>query len=134
MTKLADIEGIGGVNVDKLKKLGILSLEDLLSAGCSPEGRKSIAGRTGISDKSLLEWVNHADLFRIKGVGQEYADLLEEAGVDTVVELAQRSPANLMVKMAEVQTVKKLVRKLPAQSQVENWIHQARQLPRVITY
>jgi predicted flap endonuclease-1-like 5' DNA nuclease len=82
----------------------------------------------------ILEWVNHADLFRIKGVGEEYADLLEEAGVDTVPELAQRNPANLHAKLGEVNAAKKLVRRLPTAAQVTDWVDQAKALPRVITY
>jgi predicted flap endonuclease-1-like 5' DNA nuclease len=93
-----------------------------------------MAEATGISDKLILEWTNLADLFRIKGVGEEYADLLEEAGVDTVVELATRKPENLVAKMAEVNESKKLVRRLPVLSQVEDWVAQAKQLPRVIEY
>ena len=93
-----------------------------------------MAAKSGISEKLILEWVNHVDLFRIKGVGEEYADLLEEAGVDTVVELAQRKAGNLMGKMAEVNVSKNLVNKMPAQSQVENWISQAKKLPRAISY
>jgi predicted flap endonuclease-1-like 5' DNA nuclease len=89
---------------------------------------------SGVSEKLILEWVNHADLFRIKGVGEEYADLLEEAGVDTVVELANRNAGNLVKKMAEVNARKNLVNKLPALSQVENWIAQAKKLPRAVSY
>ena len=82
----------------------------------------------------ILEWVNLADLFRIKGVGEEYSDLLEEAGVDTVVELAQRNPDNLYEKVVDVNHQKKLVRKLPTQGQVDDWVRQAKNLPRVVTY
>jgi predicted flap endonuclease-1-like 5' DNA nuclease len=82
----------------------------------------------------ILEWVNHVDLFRIKGVGEEYADLLEEAGVDTVVELANRKPSNLFAKLEAVNAEKKLVRKVPAETQVGNWIAQAEELPRVVEY
>ena len=91
MAKLEAIEGIGPVFAEKLRGAGIRSTGDLLKKGGTPRGRKELADATGIGDKLILEWVNHADLFRIKGVGEEYADLLEEAGVDTVVELAQQS-------------------------------------------
>jgi predicted flap endonuclease-1-like 5' DNA nuclease len=134
MAKLEYVEGIGPVNAGKLRKAGVGSTENLLSIGGTAAGRKDLAAKSGISEKLILEWVNHVDLFRIKGVGEEYADLLEEAGVDTVVELAQRKAGNLMGKMAEVNVSKNLVNKMPAQSQVENWISQAKKLPRAISY
>ena len=95
---------------------------------------RELAEKTGISDKLLLEWVNHADLFRIKGVGEEYADLLEEAGVDTIPELAQRNPANLYEALEKANAQKKLVRQLPTRAQVESWVEQAKALPRVVSY
>jgi predicted flap endonuclease-1-like 5' DNA nuclease len=134
MTKLTKIEGIGEAYAQKLKDIEIFTIEQLLDKGCSPAGRKAIAEATGISERLILEWVNHSDLFRIKGIGEEYADLLEAAGVDTIPELAQRNAANLYNKIIETQSLKKLVRKLPVQSQIENWIEQARLLPRIITY
>ena len=90
--------------------------------------------KSGISETKILEWVNHADLFRVKGVGSEYTDLLEAAGVDTVPELAQRKAENLVQKMIEVNQTKKLVRRLPVLSQVADWIEQAKHLPRIIQY
>ena len=134
MTALSTIEGIGEKYRVALKSAGIGSVEALLEKGKTAQGRKELAASVGISEKLILEWVNHADLFRIKGVSEEYADLLEEAGVDTVVELAQRNPANLLEKMTEVNGQKNLVRRLPVLSQVESWVAQAKQLPRVITY
>jgi predicted flap endonuclease-1-like 5' DNA nuclease len=134
MANLIAVEGIGEVYAQKLKEAGIGSTEALLAAGATPEGRKDIAAKTGIGDSLILRWVNHVDLFRIKGVGEEYSDLLEAAGVDTVVELAQRVAANLYAKLAEVNQAEKRVRKLPAQSQVKNWIKQAKKLPRKISY
>jgi predicted flap endonuclease-1-like 5' DNA nuclease len=134
MTKLTKIEGIGEAYAQKLKDIEIFTIEQLLDKGCSPAGRKAIAEATGISERLILEWVNHSDLFRIKGIGEEYADLLEAAGVDTIPELAQRNAANLYNKIIETQSLKKLVRKLPVQSQIENWIEQAKLLPRIITY
>lgn len=88
MAKIVDIEGIGPVYAEKLQAIGIKTVEALLKAGATPKGREDIAEQTGIAKALILEWVNHADLYRIKGVGEEYSDLLEEAGVDTVVELA----------------------------------------------
>jgi predicted flap endonuclease-1-like 5' DNA nuclease len=134
MTALSTIEGIGEKYAATLKSAGVGSVEALLENGKTPKGRKDLAATTGISEKLILEWVNHADLFRIKGISEEYSDLLEEAGVDTVVELAQRNPANLLEKMTEVNTKKNLVRRLPVLSQVESWVAQAKDLPRVITY
>lgn len=134
MAKLSDIEGIGLVYTQKLQEAGISTTEALLKKGASSKGRQEITNKTGISSKLVLEWVNLADLFRIKGVGEEYSDLLEEAGVDTVVELAQRKSENLHAKMVEVNQQKNLVRQVPGLSQVQDWIGQAKALPRVITY
>lgn len=134
MARIAKIEGIGDVYGQKLQKAGIQTVSDLLEAGASPQGRKELAEKTEISDKLILEWVNHADLFRIRGVGEEYSDLLEEAGVDTVPELAQRNAENLYAKIVETNQEKKLVRRLPTQAQVGDWVAQAKELPRVIAY
>lgn len=134
MAKIVDIEGIGPKYAGMLAKEGIKTVEGLLKAGAKSKDRKRIADSLQISEKLILEWVNHADLFRIKGIGEEYSDLLEEAGVDTVPELAQRNPENLTEKMAEVNAQKDLVRRLPVLSQVEAWVKQAKELPRVIEY
>jgi len=134
MAKLSKVEGIGEVYAQKLRATGITTTQALLEKGASPQGRTEIAEKTGISERLILEWVNHVDLFRIKGVGEEYSDLLEEAGVDTVPELAQRNPEHLHQKLVAVNQEKKLVRQLPTRSQVSDWIEQAKRLPRVITY
>jgi predicted flap endonuclease-1-like 5' DNA nuclease len=134
MASIIDIEGIGEVYRGKLQGYGIKTVEKLLKEGASEKGRQMIADGTGISKTLILEWVNHADLWRITGVGEEYSDLLEEAGVDTVVELAQRNPANLYQAMMETNQAKKLVRRLPSARQVEAWVAQAKKLPRVVTY
>lgn len=134
MTKLTVVEGIGGTYAAKLIEVGIRTAEALLKAGATPKGRKELAEKSGITEKLILEWVNHVDLFRIKGVGEEYSDLLEEAGVDTVVELAQRKPENLLAKMVEVNAAKKLVRQLPVLAQVVSWVEQAKKLDRMIQY
>jgi predicted flap endonuclease-1-like 5' DNA nuclease len=131
---LTDIEGIGEVYARKLKDAGVPTLEVLLQKGATPKGRQEIAEKSGIAGKLVLEWVNHVDLLRVKGISTDWADLLEAAGVDTVPELAQRSAENLMTKLVEVNQEKNLVRALPTLSQVEGWIEQAKQLPRVITY
>lgn len=134
MASLIRVEGIGPVYAEQLKEAGIQSTEALLEAGKSPQGRQDLAEKSGISEKLILEWVNHVDLFRIKGVFEEYADLLEEAGVDTVPELAQRNAENLFAKLGATNQEKKLVRRLPTLKQVTDWISQAKGLPRVITY
>ena len=134
MAKILDIEGIGDVYAKKLVAAGITTTQALLKKGATPKGRKELEAQTGISGKLILEWVNHADLFRIKGVAEEYSDLLEEAGVDTVVELAQRNAANLYAKILEVNEAKQLVRRVPSQAEIEDWVAQAKGLPRVVTY
>jgi len=134
MTKLMSIEGIGPKYAEKLLKAGVQSVESLLKLGSNPQGRKKLAETADISGDLILEWVNHADLYRIKGVGEEYSDLLEEAGVDTVVELSKRVPKNLFEKMQMVNEEKKLVRRLPVLAQVEDWVKQAKELPRMIQY
>jgi len=134
MAKLIDVEGIGPKYAEKLKSAGITNLKALLDMGATPKGRKTIAEKAGISETLVLTWVNHVDLFRLKGVGEEYSDLLERAGVDTVVELAQRKAENLYEKMVAVNAEKKLVRKLPTLAQVKDWVEQAKKLPRAISY
>ena len=134
MTSIIDVEGIGAAYAAKLKELGITTTEVLLEKGATPVGRKLVAEKTGISDKLILKWLNHVDLFRIKGVAGEYSELLEAAGVDTIPELAQRKAENLFTKLTEVNAEKKLVRKLPTESQVKDWVEQAKKLPRVLTY
>ena len=132
--KIAEIEGIGEVNGKKLTEAGCGSTDKLLEAGCTPDGRKALAEKTGISEKQILKWVNMADLFRIKGVAGEYAELLEKSGVDTVPELGQRKPENLHAKMTEVNAEKKLTRKLPTLDGVTKWVAEAKELGRKIQY
>lgn len=134
MANFKDIEGIGPAYGGKLEEVGINTQEKLLVGGGTRNGRKDIVDKTGISEKLILEWVNQADLARIKRVGSEYADLLEAAGVDTVPELAQRNAANLHKKMEEVNEEKKLVRVMPSESEVEDWVSQAKSLPRAVHY
>jgi predicted flap endonuclease-1-like 5' DNA nuclease len=134
MAKLVDIEGVGEKFAKKLEKAGVTSTNALLEKGASSAGRKAIAEKSGIGEHLILEWVNRVDLFRIKGVGEEYSDLLEASGVDTVVELAKRKADNLYKKMVEVNEAKSKVRQLPTPAQVEDWIAQAKTLPRIISY
>ncbi len=134
MTSLAKIEGIGKTYAQKLKEAGVATTEALLKQGATPKGRQEIAEKSGVGDKLTLKWVNRADLFRIKGIGEEYADLLEIGGVDTVPDLARRNPENLYQKLMEVNAEKKLVRRPPSQTQVQGWVEQAQGLDRVVTY
>ena len=132
--KIIDIEGIGPVYTETLNGIGIYTTEDLLEAGASRSGRSGLVEKSGISPKLILEWVNLADLFRVSGIGEEYSDLLEEAGVDTVPELAQRNPVNLHATLIDVNQAKNLVRRLPSLSMVEDWVRQAKDLPRRMEY
>lgn len=134
MTKIIEIEGIGEKYAAALEAAGISTVEALLDQGGSPSGRQGIADKTGLTTQRVLEWVNRADLMRIKGIGSEYSDLLEAAGVDTVKELATRRPDNLFAKLEEVNTAKKLVRRTPTASEVEKWVAEAKTLPAKITY
>lgn len=132
--KVIDIEGVGEVYAEKLTAAGIVKVEDLLEKCAAPAGRKALAEETGISEKLVLKWCNHADLIRIKGVGPQFAELLEAAGVDTVKELAHRNAENLAAKMVEVNEEKNLVNRVPVVSEVQKMIDQAKELPGVLTY
>jgi len=132
--KIAEIEGIGPVFAEKLSKAGVLTVEGLLTMGASRGGRKDIADESGIDEGKILNWVNKADLFRIKGIGPQFSELLEAAGVDTVKELRNRNAENLYAKLVEVQAEKKITRAVPALKQVTNFVEQAKNLPPVITY
>lgn len=134
MAKLVEIEGIGEVYAGKLREQGIDTQAQLLAKCASPAGRRQLEEGSGISGKLILKWANRADLARISGVGEEYADLLEHSGVDTVPELAQRNAGNLHAKMEEVNAAKNLVRSMPSESQVSGWVEQARGLDRVLEY
>ena len=128
------IEGIGDVYKKKLNDVGIKNTDQLLEKGKTPKGRKELEKASGIGHKLILEWVNLADLMRIKGVSEEYSDLLEEAGVDTVKELKNRKPENLYEAMKKTNEKKKLVRKLPSLKNVEKWVNQAKELPPMVKY
>lgn len=136
MASLTKVEGIGKKYQKQLQKAGISTTDALLKICCTRKSRNQIEKESGISAKLILEWVNHADLFRIKGVGAQYADLLEASGVETVVELGKRVPENLHAKMVEVNSKrkKKLVRQLPAINQVKAWVKQAKKLKRVVSH
>lgn len=134
MTNIIRIQGIGSAYAEKLNSIEINTLEKLLQLGSTKKGRTEIAEMAGISEKLVLEWVNLADLYRVKGIGEKYSDLLEEGGVDTVVELSKRVPENLFAKLAEVNAAKKLVKRNPTLPEIKSWIEQAKQLPRIIQY
>lgn len=132
--KIIDIEGIGPVYAEKLIAAGIDTAAKLLDKCAAPAGRKALEEETGITGKLILTWTNHADLFRVKGIGPQFAELLEAAGVDTVKELGHRNAANLAAKMLEVNEEKHLVRRVPVEIEVQRMIDQAKELPGVMTY
>lgn len=132
--KIDTIEGIGPSFKEKLAAADIKTTDDLLKLCCDKKGRKATAETTGCSESQLLKWVNMADLMRISGVGEEYSELLEAAGVDTVKELRNRNAANLTKAMAETNEQKKLVRSVPSESQVTKWVDQAKELDPLITH
>ena len=134
MASIDTIEGIDHKQATSLRKARIRTAEALLKKGSTRKGRKEIATTTGISDKLILEWVNRADLMRVRGVGEEYSDLLESAGVDTVKELRRRNPANLLASMMQVNSKKLLVRRLPTEAMVERWVEHAAELDAIIKY
>ena len=130
--QLHEIEGIGEKHAATLESQGLSTVDQLLEKAGTPQGRETLAGTSGISEKQLLEWVNHADLIRINGVGGEYADLLEAAGVDSVPELAQRNGSNLTATLAQVNEAKHLVRRVPTETEVDRWIDEAKTLPKAV--
>ncbi len=132
--KISDIEGIGVTNAKKLAKCGITSVGGLLKSCATKAGRKEASKVSGIDEKKILKWANMADLYRIKGVGSEYAELLEASGVDTVKELRNRKPENLHAKMLDVNTSKKLVRRPPSVKFVQKWVAHAKRLKPMITH
>jgi predicted flap endonuclease-1-like 5' DNA nuclease len=132
--KIEEIEGIGPVYGERLRTAGILTTDELLERGHNPKGRKELAAQTGISEAQLLKWLNLADLMRITGIGPQYSELLEAAGVDTVKELKHRNAENLAAKMKEVKEQKKLTRAVPSVKQVTEWIEQAESLEPKLKY
>lgn len=129
-----DIEGVGESYAEKLQSAGVNTVEELLERGASPKGCKTLAEETGISEKLILKWANHADLFRIKGVGPQFAELLEASGVDTVKELRHRNAENLAAKMEVVNESRKLTRRVPSAAELQKMIDEAATLEPVMTY
>jgi predicted flap endonuclease-1-like 5' DNA nuclease len=134
MATITDIEGIGDAYAVKLRQAGIRTTEALLQMGGTPKGRKELAKATGLSPKLILEWVNRADLYRVSGIGAQYSDLLEAAGVDTVMELAGRKPEALLEAMAKANQKKSLVNQMPGLGNVTAWIKSAKSLKRAVEY
>jgi len=134
MPTITDIEGIGEAYAVKLRESGVRTTEALLEKGGTPKGRQELAKATGLSAKVILGWVNRADLYRISGIGAQYSDLLEAAGVDTVMELASRKPEALLEAMSVVNQKKNLVNQMPGLNRVMEWIKSARSLKRAIEY
>ena len=134
MSHINKIEGIGQSHTKKFAEVGVTTVEHLLQAGATPKGRKELATKTGFHEHHLLKWVNQADLLRIKGVGRQYAELLQASGVDSVKELAQRKPDHLHEKLKESNEAKHQVHIVPNLTSITNWISEAKQLPRVVSY
>ncbi len=134
MPALTRIEGIGEVYADHLAAAGIGSTNSLLRKGATRSGRRAIAKQSGVRPAQVLQWVNKADLFRVKGIGEEYSDLLEAAGVDSVPELATRNAQNLWELLAETNETASLVRRVPSLTEVKSWVRSAKTLPRVVEH
>jgi len=133
--KISEVEGIGATYADKLAAAGVATTDALLERGAKPSGRQALEAATGISGKLILEWVNHVDLMRLTGVGSEYSDLLEAAGVDSPAELANRNAANLATTFAEVVAARPgIVRRTPSESEVAGWIAEAKTLPMIVEH
>lgn len=134
MATISDIEGIGPVNAAKLSKAGVRGTNGLLKMGATRKGRQELAKATGVSAKIILDWVNRADLFRVKGIGKQYSDLLEAAGVDTAMELAARKPEALLEAMTKANVKLNKVNQMPGLSNVKAWVKNAKTLKRVVEY
>lgn len=134
MARVTRIEGVGEVYAQKLAQARIGTTQELLRQAATPEGRAEIAEKAGLTERQILEWANQADLMRVPGIGAEYSDLLEAAGVDTVVELARRNPENLHAELVRVNAARRLVRRVPGLGRIRSWIEKAKTLPRVLEY
>jgi predicted flap endonuclease-1-like 5' DNA nuclease len=133
--RIEEVEGIGPAYAAKLQTAGVKSTDDLLERGAKPAGRKSLEAATGIDHALILEWVNHVDLMRIDGVGSEYSDLLEAAGVDSPAELAQRNAGNLATTIQEVVAARpSIVRGAPGENEIQGWIDQSKKLSKIVEH
>lgn len=128
------IDGMKKAEARILRKSGVRTTEKLLKRGGSRGGRRELAADTGLSERQILDWVNRADLMRVKGVGEEYSDLLEAAGVDTCKELRNRNPQSLLVRMTQINSKKRLVRRLPTEVMVKRWVDHAKKLPPAVSH
>ena len=132
---VAEVEGIGPASGEKLASIGIKTTDDLLMAGATPGGRERVAAQTGISGDLIRKWVDKVDLMRIDGIGPQYSDLLEAAGVGSPAELAQRNPAHLVITLQEVVAARPgIVRRTPNDAEVADWVAKAAQLPQVVEH
>lgn len=132
--KIEEIQGIGPAFAEKLSAADIHTTTDLLAKCCTPAGRGNVAEATGLSTAQILKWANLADLMRVSGIGPQFSELLEGAGVDTVKELRTRNAANLAAKMEEVNQEKHLSGSAPVEKTVQTWIESAKVLDPTITY
>ena len=132
--KIIDIEGVGNAYAEKLQAAGINKVSELLEKCAAPKGRKELAEATGISEKLILRWTNHADLFRISGVGPQFAELLEDAGVDTVKEFRHRVAENLQPKLEATNAEKHICGRVPAVAEIQKMIDLAKELEPCVTY
>lgn len=132
--KIEDVEGIGEVVGKKFRDAGVKDTDSLLANARTVSERKKLAEATGLSAQRILKFANMVDLYRISGIGSEYAELLEASGVDTVPDLARRTPESLTAKMEEINAAKKLTRRVPTLAEVTKWVAQAKELPRVLEY
>lgn len=132
--EICEIEGIGPAYGAKLERAGIRTPTGLLEKGATPEGREALALETGIAEKLIRDWVNRVDLTRVSGIGPQFADLLEESGVDSIPALAQRNAANLYKKVVQVNEARRLAARTPSLNEVERWIREAKSLPRIVTH
>lgn len=132
MIKLTRIESMSHAHVEKLKKVGIFSVEELLEHGSTPDARAELSRNTKISERLIFRWVKHADLFRIKGIAGHKAELLEAVGVESMPELAQAEPEFVYNEMKKVNQRKNLVQRVPGMVQIRRWVKTAKKMPEVV--
>jgi len=134
MASIAAIDSIDQRDATKLRKAGVRTTDALLKTAATRTGRRRLSREADISESEILSWVNRADLMRIKGVGSEYADLMEAAGVDTIRELRRRNPDRLLIAMSEMNARRRLIRRLPTGGMVAGWIEAAKNIEPLVTH